>query len=425
MLNRITRSSFGRNVLKLAGASSIAQVIAICALPIISRLYAPGDFEVFAVFISLLAILGIASSLSFDIAVPIADDDESAVHLFVLGIASVLVFVLAQLLLIALVGFESIARLLPDITLATLLLVPIATLGVGTFNCVSQWSVRRKRFGAISATRICQSAIAVLFQIGVGLFWPTPIGLCVGRALNFSAGILLLTRQIRGLDRSYFSTISIASLKSTARRFRDYPIFVSIENVFNISGTYLPILIISGYAAGSEGAFLLLAIQVSFLPVNLIGRAVGQVFTSEIPEARKTGALSHLVYKTIWRLSKLGALPAIAVAIFSPLVTGFILGADWVRVGTLIALAMPWCFFVFISSPVSTLVYALERQRHFTIILGSANTVKILTLFLLGTYEVPYLTEAFLFLNTLQFASYLMVYVHFAKVHGRTTTKAQ
>ena len=52
------KSSFTKNVLTLMTGTAVAQAIPIAISPILTRLYTPSDFGVFALFFSIVAILG-------------------------------------------------------------------------------------------------------------------------------------------------------------------------------------------------------------------------------------------------------------------------------------------------------------------------------------------------------------------------------
>jgi len=58
LLNKLKpRSEFSKNVLTLMTGTTIAQAIPIAITPILTRLYTPEDFGVFALFIVIIFIL--------------------------------------------------------------------------------------------------------------------------------------------------------------------------------------------------------------------------------------------------------------------------------------------------------------------------------------------------------------------------------
>ncbi len=59
MINKLKpKSEFSRNVLTLMAGTTIAQAIPIGISPILTRLYTPSDFGVYALFLSIATIFG-------------------------------------------------------------------------------------------------------------------------------------------------------------------------------------------------------------------------------------------------------------------------------------------------------------------------------------------------------------------------------
>ena len=66
MLNKIITNSFLSNVLKVASASIIAQVIGFFLLPIITRWYLPEHFGEFALYISIFSFISPLVALKYN-----------------------------------------------------------------------------------------------------------------------------------------------------------------------------------------------------------------------------------------------------------------------------------------------------------------------------------------------------------------------
>ena len=75
------QSASVRNVLKLAGGTAGSQVITVAAAPILTRLYGPESFGVLATYVSILALLNVVSSLRYELAIAVPEDDDEAIAL--------------------------------------------------------------------------------------------------------------------------------------------------------------------------------------------------------------------------------------------------------------------------------------------------------------------------------------------------------
>jgi len=77
MLNKLKpKSDFSKNVLVLMTGTTIAQAIPIAISPILTRLYSPEDFGVFALFVAITSVFGSVANGRYDLAIMLPKKDE-------------------------------------------------------------------------------------------------------------------------------------------------------------------------------------------------------------------------------------------------------------------------------------------------------------------------------------------------------------
>ena len=109
-----------RSVTLLLSGSALSQALPILVSPIVTRLYSPADFGVFAIFSTVLGLIGPIANLRYDLSIVMPDDETKAVELAAIGIyvAALLSLFLqavepaAASLLVTHFGYSSAARLL-------------------------------------------------------------------------------------------------------------------------------------------------------------------------------------------------------------------------------------------------------------------------------------------------------------------------
>jgi lipopolysaccharide exporter len=97
ILKRIKKNDFAVNVLKLISGTALGQMITVLVSPLLARIYAPEDFGLLAVYISIASILSVIISLRYETAVVLPEDDNQAMDLVLL--ASLVAFVFSILFL--------------------------------------------------------------------------------------------------------------------------------------------------------------------------------------------------------------------------------------------------------------------------------------------------------------------------------------
>ncbi len=353
-----SKSAFARGVGTLVGGTAGAQLIGIAAAPILTRLYSPEDFGMLAVFAGLLAMVLVVSSLRYELAVPLPEEDRQAAQ--VVALSLLLVVVTAGLSAIVVVFFSSsIARAVGSPSLAGYLwLLPIAVLVGGAYSVFSYWSVRTKSFTVLAATKVRQALAAVAIQLAA--FKLGSVGLIAGQVAGHSVGTASLA--LPALAKLQPKNIKWPEIKTAATRYRKFPLFSTWEGLSNSAGVQLPPIMFAAFFSPAAAGLYSLAIRVLLLPIDLVGRAVGQVFFAQAAEAHRQERLGTLVEKLHAKLVHIGLPPALLLMLVGPDLFALVFGPAWRVSGEFARWMVPWLYLTFVSSPLSTLFAVVERQ---------------------------------------------------------------
>jgi O-antigen/teichoic acid export membrane protein len=358
----LLRSSFLRDVMKLSFGTLGGRLIALAALPLVTRLYSPEDFGVLAVYLALVSTLAVAACLRLEIAIPLAETEAEAANLLALAL-SVLTVVTALLAIPVFLMPHRIAAALGAPALAPYLwLVPLGVAMAGSYSALQFWATRARRFGAIARTRVGQAAAGVSVMLTLGWAGLAPFGLLLGNMINIGAGGISLAAGALARDGSALRrAIRPRNLAPTFRRNHRYPFFSTPEALFNVAGAQVPVLLIAAYA-GAEAGFLLLAMQVMIAPMTLLGSSISQVYVSRAPQEYREGRLTPFTLSIMRKLVLVGVGPLILAGALAPLVFPWLFGAQWARAGEIIPWLVPWMALQFIASPVSMVMFVVGRQ---------------------------------------------------------------
>lgn len=361
-LRLLLRGGFARNVSVLVSGTAFAQLVAVLALPLLTRIYTPEDFTVLASYSSILAILVAISCLRFEIAIPMPKDKESAIHLLALAVLSVI-----GITFLTSIGLFVFSDQINSITshrlTGYLWLLPIGVFFGGLYNALQYWVTRKKLFKLIAKTRMTQAISGAAVQVGFGYVGLIPLGLLLGQLLNTGAGIFGLLKDLLKDYKIIFSTLSYKGIKKTFKLYDRFPKYSTWEALTNSAGMQLPILIIATLSLGSEAGFLMLAMRLLSAPMRLIGGAVAQVYLAEAADKYHQGDLKVFTKKTIAMLSKVGFIPILLAGVTAPFIVPFVFGVEWQRAGILISWMAPWYFMQFIISPVSMSLHITGHQK--------------------------------------------------------------
>lgn len=406
------QGGFIKAVSILVGGTAIGQLIAILALPILTRLYDPQSFSVLAVYTSTMSLLTVIACMRLEIAIPLPKENRTAAALFVLAIISVLFFSLLSGLL--LIVFSGIFNELTNYKLSQYLwLIPVGVFIIGIYNALQYWSTRKKKFKLISKTRITQSLSGTSVKLSAGYFLgATTTGLIFGQLLAQGAGFLSLFLSLIRNDWQTFKNLKLIHLRVVLRRYKKFPKYSTLEAFMNAGSYHLPILLIAYYAAEAEAGYLMISIQLLLIPMSLFGSAISQVYLVEGASKFHQNELKKFTYDTILNLVKIIFFPLLFVAIFSPFLIPYLLGQDWSRTGILISWMVPWFFMQFISSPVSMLLHITGNQKIALILQFFGLVLRVGGILLAVKFINKYLGEVYAISGLLFYVIYLFVVLY-------------
>lgn len=378
----LPKSAFARSVSVLAGGTAGAQIILLLAAPILTRLYSPEDFGLLAVYVSLLALLGVVSSLRYELAIPLPEDDVDAANLAAL---SLLLVVLTTVLSVAFVALFStpVAHVLGVPALEDYLwLLPVGILFSGGYNVFSYWSIRTKRFSTIAGTKLRQALATIAIQI-VG-FKLGGLALLLGQLAGQSVGTAGLARPALAVPA--FKKLSWRGIAQAAVRYHRFPAFTTWSGLANTAGHQLPPIMFAAFFSASAAGLYALAHRVLTLPSSLIGSAIGNVFFSHGADSYRDGRLTALYAGLQDKLVQIGLPPAILLIVFGPELFELLFGPTWRVAGNFAQWLAVGAFAGFVVSPLSMVFVILEKQ----------DVGLMLQAFLFGARLIAILTGAWL-----------------------------
>lgn len=357
------QGGFLKAISLLVGGTVFAQGLAILALPVLTRIYSPTDFSLFAVYTSLLMVLSVASCLRFEIAIPIPEEKSEAVNLVVLSFLSNLV--ISLLLLVIIVFFhQQIIQVLGQPEFSGLIwLVPVGVFFLGVYNTFQYWATRQKQFKTIAKTKIIQSLSGVIAQISLGMLGFLSFGLILGQILKVSAGVGKLIKNFLHDSAQELKKISFVSLKKAFVKNEKFPKFSTFEALANTAGIQLPIIFIASIVDDGEAGHLMLAMQVMAIPIAFIGSAISQVYLATAPEKLRDKKLLKYTIDCILHLLKLGGIPIILICLVSPIIFPIVFGPDWSRAGEMLVWMLPWYIMQLMVSPISMSLHIVSAQK--------------------------------------------------------------
>jgi len=359
------RGSFGADVLKLVTGTVFAQAITLALSPLLTRLYAPAAFGVWALFSSITAIIGVIACLRYEVAIMLPESGEEGASLLGVSLLALTAVSIASLVAVLLGGSAFVSALrAPGIT-PWLKLIPVAVFVNGTYLALSSWSSRGRRFARLAAARVGGSATSSAVQLGLGYAGAVTAGSLIASSLaGTGISTAVLGAQIGREDGAVLRKgLRWSGLRQGIHRYRKFPIYGSMSVLLNAISWQLPAILLQRFFSAEVVGYYSLGNRLLRVPMDLVGGAISQAFYPRAAAARADGQLAEVVEAAYRRLVTIGFAPMLVLGIVAGDLFRLAFGARWAEAGVYTQILSLWTFFWFISSPLSSLFSVLEMQE--------------------------------------------------------------
>lgn len=365
--NLKVKSEFKKNILILMTGTAVAQAIPIAISPILTRIYTPQDFGVYALFVAILYILGSIINARYDLAIMLPKKDEDAINIFALGFiitCAISIFTL----MIVIVFNDYLVKLLGSKEIGIwLYFIPIALFFTGLFNILNYFNTRRKNYKDLRNAIMLKSIILAIIQLSVGFTKQGASGLISGQIISNCFANMKLLKNILN-DKLLLSKISKVKIISLAKRYKKFPKYSSIGILAdNISRNLITILIASFYGIAVAG-FYSISKRILDMPTALIGESIKQVFFEQaIKEKHKTRKSIIIFIATIKKLIIIGLIFFGILYFVVEDLFAFVFGETWRVAGVYAKIMIPLFFVKFIIETIIPIDSIMEKQKNYLI----------------------------------------------------------
>lgn len=383
-------TEFIRNVLTLFTGSISARLIGLLLLPVVARLYSPADFGVAALFVAIVAVLSVISSLCYEQAIVLPQDDRDADSLTVVAAIVLIAFTFSLMLFVGLPLYyaDSASPWLSELGYWGLL-IPAAVLTTGITDILRARAVRRKRFKEIALSDATLALTMPGTRIALGVWQGASVGaLIAGYFLGLLArfSVLVRKKELRldlKLEKGAFQ-----SAYGVAKRYGDFFRYQTPINVIKSLTENLPLFLLGYLYSPAVVGYYALANRLVRVPVTMASQSIRQVYLHKVAGVvnEKRLAAGPLL-KTTTVLFAVGAPLFGALFFFAEDLFQLILGDNWADAGRYVEILSPWLLAALVVTPASASFVVLGKQAslfRFQLVMSVGR---------LGVFLVAYLVE--------------------------------
>jgi O-antigen/teichoic acid export membrane protein len=359
-MKSLIKNSFIKNVVTLVAGTSIAQLIPILISPILTRIYTPEDFGLYAILIAISSICAIGSCLRYEYAIVQEKDSKNAIVLlrlsvYVCLILSIVIFFLCIFFGSYVSSFFGVNELQNII-----FLVPLIVILLGLFKALNLYAVRNEKYKNISLSNIYQSS-----SLGAGQIYlkNSQFGLIYGYIFGHLIGLVsLFYKSLMFESRIIKQKVTFSEVKKMASKYYKLPFFSTPAAIADSMTIQIPILLIVKFFSESIAGFYSLTFRVLNLPASFLSQGIAQPLLKKISQMDNTTNEQFLfICKVFVTLFGIISPFVLLIWLYGVDLFMFIFGAEWKVAGEYSKIIIFAVAARFIVSPLSV-VFLIDKN---------------------------------------------------------------
>lgn len=363
LVGTLLRSAGVRNFAKLLSANVVAQVIGLVVYPVLTRMYAPDDFGLLNLFLSIGGVLVILATAEYQYAIVLPKEDEKAHG--VLQTGGLIALCVTGIVLLSVPFSHPIASIFKTPSLAKWYwLMPVYVLASACWILLNYYYTRHKQFGRISCYQISQSVLNAGAKVGCGYAGFLHGGLICSTVLAPVVAVLIsIARSWRkGLREVLHVDKNVC--KEVAKEYGNFPKYsLPRALVNNLSGS-LPALLLTPFFGLTNLGFWGMAITLAFRPINMISQSLYQVLFQHVAaKVNRRETIRPILQHFCFRVMGLTIICFTGLYFVLPWLTQWLLGEEWEITGHYIRVMLPWLTMSMLVAPICFLSDVFQKQK--------------------------------------------------------------
>ena len=363
MKRYFAKSEFSRNVVTLLTGTIIAQALPIAIAPILTRIYSPADFGVFALYMAIATIASVFATGRYELAVMLPENEDDAINLVALSIVIALTLTLISLILI-LIFNQQIAKILGNPKIDNwLYFIPVAVMLTGVYQTLYYWNNRNKKYQLLALSRVTQNGTISITQTLLG-YLSNMGGLILGDNIGKIFATSILARLTWKADKEKLKLISKCKIINLAKKYKKFPIYDAMASLANILSYQVQNLLFPIFYGITSSGNYFLVFRVLQAPLSLISSTVVDVYKQKLASKDVTDSEFKIFYKKMfWFCFLIGIFPFAILTYSAVDLFSFVFGNEWTEAGEYASILAPMFFVRFIANPLSYFIYIKDKQE--------------------------------------------------------------
>lgn len=396
-----------KKVAILIFGTSVAQLITIGFTPLLSRIYNPDDFGLFAIIFGISSIISTVIGGRYEIALVQPENDRESLNLSFISAMSMIFF--TSIFTLFIIFFENQLNQILNINKDIIILIPLMSFFIGLFNILNMLNTRFELYKSIAFAKISRSVIQNLLPVILSFSFISSKNLIIGYISGFIVTYIVLLKN-RFYQILFSKYLSLKHLFYLMKKYKDFPLYSAPASLVDSISQQLPLIFIFYIGGELMNGLYFLAARLISIPTSLIGVSFGQVFYKDVTTyINSNKPIMPLLTNAIKKLSLIAVPIFILIYFLSPTIFPIIFGEEWKESGNIAQYLGSIFLIQFIVSTLSQILLIknfIKRGSFWKYLYFSTSII-------LYSFAYFYQMEFYTFLTFLVLHEYLLYLIYF------------
>jgi O-antigen/teichoic acid export membrane protein len=366
--NQLLKSELLRSASVLITGTVLAQLISILLQPFLRRFFSPETFGTYSVYLSVVGIIAVISSLRYDDAIVLPGKDKESANVLFLSLLSNFIFNLVLFLIIMIWGNKIITFLnIPSsFPISILYLIPLSVFLFNTYQSFNYWLIRKRKYYSVSLNKLVRRGSEGISQITFALL-KNPKGLIFSDIIGQSANVITAIFQSfrYGFNCKF---ISVRKTKYVLKKYSDFPRYNLIPALMSTCSFFLPPIFINKFFSADNTGYFDLAKLLLSIPLALVASSLSNVLLQRIAEKfHNRDSFVNELKPVLFVVSAICIAELLVILLFGIGIFKFAFGDNWGISGE-ISKIMVWSFtFNFFVSSFSCVFISMQKIKTYSV----------------------------------------------------------
>lgn len=356
-LEKPPRGSFLRAVLTMMSGTIVAQALPMIASPLLTRLYAPVEYGVYATFMLVSYALSAVAAGRYEYAIMLPEEEGDALNLA--GFCFIVATIVAVFTLMAIVGLRFFGFEGTRLDRYLFAFPPIVFM-MSINQTLMYWVLRRQRFRRLATANMLRALVTTGANIGFGAM-AFRGGLIASTFFGQIAAALVLGSYAFRDPTVRIRELRLSTMTALMKEHRRFPMYTLPADLMSSGAAQLPVAF---FDPAFAGLFTFVQTVIN-TPLSLAAGSVLDVFKERATrDYRERGEFRDIFTKVAKGLGVLAVAPMLVIAIWGTPLFAFVFGEAWRGGGHVARVLAVMYLFKFVASPISYSYNIVGKQRE-------------------------------------------------------------